>query len=84
VGSDVPIDSETLLMTDFVNFKIKPTQSFGGAHRSTMCVCVFIGVTARIYMSIYVCTCRHPEDRVPYIQALSQDNEQCVHSNAVT
>jgi hypothetical protein len=33
VGGDVPVDSETLLVTDFVNLKIKPTQSFGGAHR---------------------------------------------------
>jgi hypothetical protein len=55
VGSDVPVDSETPLMTDFVNLKIKPTQSFGGAHRSTMCVRVFIGVIAHTCMSIYVC-----------------------------
>jgi hypothetical protein len=71
VGGDVPIDMETLLVTDFVNFKIKPAQFFGCAYRGTMCVCVFIGVTAHIYMSIYVCTCQHPEDRVPCIQALS-------------
>jgi hypothetical protein len=25
VGGDVPIDSETLLVTDFMNLKIKPT-----------------------------------------------------------
>jgi hypothetical protein len=55
VGSDVPVDSETLLMTDFVNLKIKPTQSFGGAHRSTICVRVFIGVIAHTCMSIYAC-----------------------------
>jgi hypothetical protein len=28
--------------------------------------------------------CRHPEDRVPHIQALSQDKEQDVHPRAVT
>jgi hypothetical protein len=33
VGGDVPIDSEALLVTDFVNLKINPTQSFEGAHR---------------------------------------------------
>jgi hypothetical protein len=41
---------------DFMNLKIKPTQSFRGAHRGRMCVRVFIGVSARTCMSIYVCT----------------------------
>jgi hypothetical protein len=27
VGGDVPVDNETLLVTDFVNLKIKPVQS---------------------------------------------------------
>jgi hypothetical protein len=56
VEDDVPIDSETLLMTDFVNLKIKTAQSFGDAHRGRMCVHVFIWVSARMYMNIYVCT----------------------------
>jgi hypothetical protein len=46
VGHDVPIDSEALLATDFVNLKIKPAQSFRGAHRGKMCMRVFIGVSA--------------------------------------
>jgi hypothetical protein len=56
VGGDVPVDSETLLMTDFVNLKIKSAQSFGGAHRGSVCMCVFIDVSAPTYMSICVCT----------------------------
>jgi hypothetical protein len=52
VRGDVPVDSEMFLMTDFVNFKIKPTQSFGGDYRDSVCVCVFIGVSA--------CTCMSP------------------------
>jgi hypothetical protein len=56
VGGDVPIDSELLLVTDFVNLKIKLAQSFRGAHRGMMCMCVFIGVSARTCMSIYICT----------------------------
>jgi hypothetical protein len=56
VGGDVPVDSETLLMIDFVNLKIKLAQSFEGAHRNRVCVHVFIGVSARTCMSIYVCT----------------------------
>jgi hypothetical protein len=56
VGDDIPVDSEMLLMTDFVNLKIKLTQSFRGAHRGRVCVRVFIGVSARTCMSIYVYT----------------------------
>jgi hypothetical protein len=43
VVGDVIIDSETCL-TDFVNFKIKPVQSFEGAHRdSCIRVCIYRG-----------------------------------------
>jgi hypothetical protein len=55
VGGDVTVDNESLLMTDFVNLKIKLTQSFGGAHRGRVCVRVFIGVSAHMCMSIRVC-----------------------------
>jgi hypothetical protein len=40
VGGDVTIDSETLLVTDFVNLKIKSNQSFRCAHKDRMCVYV--------------------------------------------
>jgi hypothetical protein len=55
VGADVPVDSEAFLVIDFINFKIKPTQSFKGAHRGRMCVRVFIGVSAHTCMSICIC-----------------------------
>jgi hypothetical protein len=55
VGGDVPIDSETLLVTDLLNLKIKPIQSFEGAHRSKVCARVFIGVSAHTCMNICVC-----------------------------
>jgi hypothetical protein len=51
---DVPVDNETLLVTDFVNFKIKPAQSFEDAHKDSLCVRVFIGVSTHTCMSIYV------------------------------
>jgi hypothetical protein len=44
VGADVLIDSEPLLVTDFMNLKIKPAQSFRGAHRGRVCVRVFIRI----------------------------------------
>jgi hypothetical protein len=53
VGSDIPVDNETLLMIDFVNFKIKPAQSFKCAYRDRICVPIFIGVSAHIYIYIY-------------------------------
>jgi hypothetical protein len=53
VRDDVPIDSEALLVTDFMNLKIKLTQSFRCTRRGRVCVHVFIGVSAR--MSIRVC-----------------------------
>jgi hypothetical protein len=56
VRGDIPIDSEALLVTDFVNLKIKPAQSFRDAHRGRMYVCMFVELSVHICMSIYVCT----------------------------
>jgi hypothetical protein len=54
---DVSVDSEPLLIIDFMNLKIKPTQSFKGAHRDKVYMHVFIRVSAHIHMSICVCVC---------------------------
>jgi hypothetical protein len=56
VKDDVPVDSETLLMTDFMNLKIKPARFFRGTNTDRMCVHVFIGVGAHTHISIYICT----------------------------
>jgi hypothetical protein len=80
VGGDVPIDSKTLLVTDFMNLKIKPTQSFRCAHISKMCVRVFIGVSAHTCMSIYVCivflkkkkTCASQIDVFSFVMKLTE------------
>jgi hypothetical protein len=42
VKDDVTIDNKTFLVADFINFKIKPAQSFRVVHRSKMCVHIFI------------------------------------------
>jgi hypothetical protein len=44
VRDDVFVDSETLLMTDFINLKIKAAQSFEYTHKNRICVCVFIEI----------------------------------------
>jgi hypothetical protein len=36
LGGDVHIDNETFLVTDFVNLKIKTTQSFRNTHKNMM------------------------------------------------
>jgi hypothetical protein len=56
MGDDVFIDNDTLLLTDFVNLKIKSTLSFGCVHKDMMCVHVFIWVSARMYINICICT----------------------------
>jgi hypothetical protein len=52
VGDNVLVDNEAL--TDFVNLKIKSTQSFECVYRVR--VYIFIGVSAHTCMIIYVCT----------------------------
>jgi hypothetical protein len=49
VRDDVSIDNEALLMTDLVNLKIKPAQSFRCAHKGRVCVHMFIEVYLRLY-----------------------------------
>jgi hypothetical protein len=44
-GRQCPIDSETLFVTDFMNLKIKSTQSFECTHKNKVCVHVFTGVS---------------------------------------
>jgi hypothetical protein len=56
VGGDILVDSDALLVTDFVNLKIKPAQSFEGTHRSKVFVCMFIRVSTHTCISIYIYT----------------------------
>jgi hypothetical protein len=49
VTGDVLIDNETLLVTNFVNFKIKPVQSFGCAHRNSVHTCIHRGECLYLY-----------------------------------
>jgi hypothetical protein len=38
VRGNISVDNKTLLVTDFVNLKIKPIQSFRSVHIDRMCV----------------------------------------------
>jgi hypothetical protein len=46
VRDNIPIDSETLLVTDFVNLKIKPTQSFKVVYRVRIYTRILIEMSA--------------------------------------
>jgi hypothetical protein len=48
------INSEILLVTDFMNLKIKLSQSFGSAHMNKLYVCIFIGLSVCTCIKIYV------------------------------
>jgi hypothetical protein len=56
VGGDVSINNNTFLMTDFMNLKIKPTQSFGDTHKVKIYIHMFIGMSVHTYISIYIYT----------------------------
>jgi hypothetical protein len=43
VKDDVPVDNETLLVTGFINLKIKPAQSFKDDYKDRIYVHIFIG-----------------------------------------
>jgi hypothetical protein len=69
VGDDVSVDSEMLLVSDFVNLKIKSTQSFRGAHRDRMYVHVFIEVSVYMCINMYVYTVfLKKEQNTQYVQ----------------
>jgi hypothetical protein len=55
VGGNVPVDNDALLVNDFVNLKIKSAQSFTNVHRGRIYIYVFIDVSARTCIIIYVC-----------------------------
>jgi hypothetical protein len=52
VEDDISIDSEILLVIDFVNLKM--TQSFRNAHRGMMYVRLFIKLSVHTYINIYI------------------------------
>jgi hypothetical protein len=55
-GRRPPVDSEMLLVTDFVNLKIKSAQSFRCDLKGRVFVRVFIRVSTHTCMNICVCT----------------------------
>jgi hypothetical protein len=49
VEDDVPVDSESFLVIDFVNLKIKPTQSFECVYRGRVCTHIYRSECSYIY-----------------------------------
>jgi hypothetical protein len=50
MGGDAHVDIDVLLTIDFVNLKIKPTQSFGYSYRDVLCVYIHRGKCMSIYI----------------------------------
>jgi hypothetical protein len=55
MGGDISVNNETLLVTNFVNLKIKSAQSFKYDYRGRVCVHMFIEVLLTC-INIYVYT----------------------------
>jgi hypothetical protein len=55
VVSDVPVDDETPIVTSGISRSVG-AQSFEGAHRGRVCVCVFIGVSVHACSERLRCT----------------------------
>jgi hypothetical protein len=53
VRGDIRVDSDVHLVTDFLNLKIKSTQSFGCVHRGRVCVCVYRGGSSYVYIYLH-------------------------------
>jgi hypothetical protein len=51
---DVSINSNMLLLTDFINLKIKSTQSFRDAHKKSIYSYIHKDECSYIYISIYI------------------------------
>jgi hypothetical protein len=56
VRDDVPVDSETFFVIDFMNLKIKPTQFFKDAHKNNIYMYIFIKMNTHTYIIICVFT----------------------------
>jgi hypothetical protein len=51
---DAHVDIDVLLTIDFVNLKIKPTQSFGYSYRDVLCVYIHRGKCSYVYEYLYL------------------------------
>jgi hypothetical protein len=56
VGDDVLINSDALLMINFMNLKIKSAQFFRCVHMNRVYVHVFIKMSVHICISMYIYT----------------------------
>jgi hypothetical protein len=53
-GDHISVNSEAFLVTDFINLKIKPVQSFKDAYKGRMCVCVHRGECSYVYKYLHL------------------------------
>jgi hypothetical protein len=56
VGGDVPVDSETPMVTPSISGSNPPARSSECAHKGRVCMCVQRGEYMRVYVNVCVCT----------------------------
>jgi hypothetical protein len=81
-GGDVSVDSETLLVTNFMNLKIKPTQSFRDVPRDRIYVHIFIEINTHTSINIYIYTIFFKGIDVRCRPARPGPPHQCTHTAA--
>jgi hypothetical protein len=75
VRNDISVDSETLLVINFMNLKIKLTQSFKYVHKYRMCVHVFIGMST--HTCIRICVYKKKDHTRTMVLKKQSTYEQC-------
>jgi hypothetical protein len=78
MGGDIHIDNETLLVTDFVNLKIKSAQSFRCAHINRIYICLFIEVNA------HKCTIRSQSKYCTTVRAETEKEDPNQNGNVAS
>jgi hypothetical protein len=77
VGGDVPVNSDALLVTDFVNLMIKSAQSFGCVHKDRVCVYVYRSKCSYVYEDV---TCLYFVSKKMIINLFFMLSRMCRHS----
>jgi hypothetical protein len=54
MGGNIFVDSDVLLVTDFMNIKIKLVQSFRGTHRGSVCVIIVVSGHTCMGICVYI------------------------------
>jgi hypothetical protein len=72
VGGDVPVNSKTFLVTDFVNLKVKSAQSFECVHRNIYVCTVFLKKEEALYVTLHLAIRLQTRDGITHLPKLAK------------